>query len=488
MTSMPVRLSIIFACIFTAAATTTHTTSRITTATTAHKNIRNAAFCHNYKKGEIYSNIKREQNAFFSWCDIGVAATTPSRILSPTFSSSFHFSKNIADDDDESYDKAKVASPWYSDPSLKRDRSKILLSPNESAASPKSRFVLFHGSNGVIYTKQGEDVDPLLFNYEELIKILGEKTMDAILSSSEKGGGDGDDGTVLAWLGNRNEIDYWALYLTENGNNIIPSEQVLSSIRQLLESKNDAGTSVQISPVREIGDVLQSVNDAALLSTANGLIEFHKAHPFCSKCGSRTTPSKAGASRRCSNDKCTAKSTYPRIDVASIMLVTSPCENYALLGRKSFWPKGRYSTLSGFAEVGETLEECCIRETYEESGVIVDPTSVRFVLSQPWPFPRSLMVGFRAKAVDVVATKDDDVMDDNSKGENTSKRGALPVINRCEEEMEDVAWFHRDYVAPRIETGGSTALTFEPSEEEAEFHIPGKASLASILISMWANE
>ena len=147
------------------------------------------------------------------------------------------------------------------------------------------------------------------------------------------------------------------------------------------------------------------------------------------------------------------------------MLITTQCQQYALLGRKANWPKGRYSTLAGFSEVGETLEQCCARETFEESGVHVDRSSVRFVCSQPWPFPRSLMVGFRAEAKD------------------TEK----PTICIEELEMEDIQWFHKDYVRERLE-GGSTAMTFAPNEREREFHIPGPSSLARILISEWANE
>jgi NAD+ diphosphatase len=130
------------------------------------------------------------------------------------------------------------------------------------------------------------------------------------------------------------------------------------------------------------------------------------------------------------------------------------------------WPKGRYSTLAGFAEVGETIEDCCIRETLEESGVVVDPSTVRFVASQPWPFPRSLMVGFQAKAY--------------------PQETGLPEVKVDVDEMEDITWFSRDYVRERLE-GGSTALGYDPTTAEQEFHIPGRSSLARLLISRWAN-
>ena len=161
------------------------------------------------------------------------------------------------------------------------------------------------------------------------------------------------------------------------------------------------------------------------------------------------------------------------------MLVTSPCDQYALLGRKQSWPSGRYSTLAGFCEVGETLEECCQRETFEESGVVVDPRSVVFAASQPWPFPRSLMVGFRAMAMMPLSS---------AAASSSSSSSSLPEIIVDTNEMEDVRWFEKDFVKERLSLSGSTALTFQPSEDEAEFHIPGKASLARYLITEWANE
>jgi NAD+ diphosphatase len=230
-------------------------------------------------------------------------------------------------------------------------------------------------------------------------------------------------------------------------------------------------SSFDCKPLREFGDLLEASHDAGILATANGLVEFHKSHGYCSRCGGRTQATKAGASRTCTKEGC-RKSVYPRIDSATIMLVTSPCENYALLGRKRSWPLGRYSTLAGFCEVGETLEECCQRETYEESGVVIDPKSIRFAASQPWPFPRSLMVGFRAKAMAMPSLA----------------AAALPKIVVDTNEMEDVRWVAKDFVKESLKLNGSTALTFQPNEEESNFHVPGKASLARFLITEWVYE
>lgn len=299
--------------------------------------------------------------------------------------------------------------------------------------------------------------------------------MDYVFKGLTESQVDTNEEPLLAWVGKYENDDYWVVKL--NDKKMKDIDEVKKSKEQLesllhdsysSESKDDDSV-LDSKPLREFGDSLEASYDAGLLATANGLVEFHKSHRFCSLCGSRTKPTKAGASRTCTNEDC-RKSVYPRIDSAAIMLVTSPCENYALLGRKRSWPSGRYSTLAGFCEVGETLEECCQRETYEESGVVIDPKSVRFAASQPWPFPRSLMVGFRAKAIP------------------SPEESALPEIVVDTNEMEDIRWFAKDFVKESLKLNGSTALTFEPSEEESQFHVPGKASLARFLIKEWVNE
>lgn len=349
------------------------------------------------------------------------------------------------------------SNPWYSDAAIGRDRSHVLekRETNWKAVSedPKARFV-FQTRQGVYHTTTNNEKEelpiPRFYTFSELSQFVGEETIQASVKSQ-------DARQVLAWLGEHDNHNYWVYYQADH-----PSPQDNLTI---------------VTPLREFGDRLESSMEAAILATANGLVEFHKAHPFCSKCGSKTRITKAGASRTCmdNNNKDCGTSVYPRMDVASIMLITSPCEQYALLGRKAMWPTGRYSTLAGFAEVGETLEQCCARETQEESGVQVDRSSIKFVCSQPWPFPRSLMVGFRAKASAII----------EEEGNNTSTD--LPPIQIEELEMEDVRWFPRDYVKERL-AGGSTALGYQPSETEQEFHIPGPSSLARILITQWANE
>eukprot|EP00879_Flechtneria_rotunda_P031381 GHRR01034277.1.p1 GENE.GHRR01034277.1~~GHRR01034277.1.p1 ORF type:complete len:428 (+),score=118.51 GHRR01034277.1:412-1695(+) len=144
---------------------------------------------------------------------------------------------------------------------------------------------------------------------------------------------------------------------------------------------------------RTAGPELSRV-DAALMAVASGLAQWHLDAQYHGSTGSKTQPQDGGYSRKCPTS---GRVLYPRIDPAIITLVTAG-EDWCLLGSKSGWPGGRYSTLAGFLELGETLEQALCREVAEESGVVVDLHSVRYVASQPWPFPRSLMVGFYASA------------------------------------------------------------------------------------------
>ena len=131
--------------------------------------------------------------------------------------------------------------------------------------------------------------------------------------------------------------------------------------------------------------------EAGLLAYARALSIWRARQRFCGVCGGPTVPARAGHSLVCADPQCAAE-YFPRLDPAIIVLVTDG--ERALLGRQSTWPPGRYSTLAGFVEPGESLEDAVRREVMEESGVQV--LSARYDSSQPWPFPASLMVGFQA--------------------------------------------------------------------------------------------
>lgn len=134
-------------------------------------------------------------------------------------------------------------------------------------------------------------------------------------------------------------------------------------------------------------------DEAGLLAYARALSIWRTRQRFCGVCSAPTLPERAGHVMRCTNEICQHE-FFPRIDPAIIVLVTDG--ERALLGRQSTWPPGRYSTVAGFVEPGESLEDAVAREVMEETAVRV--TGVRYDSSQPWPFPSSLMIGFQATA------------------------------------------------------------------------------------------
>ncbi|MDE2050470.1 MAG: NAD(+) diphosphatase [Gammaproteobacteria bacterium] len=156
--------------------------------------------------------------------------------------------------------------------------------------------------------------------------------------------------------------------------------------------------------------------EAGLLAYARALSIWRSRQRYCGACGAPTIPRRAGHCMRCSNEGC-AQEFFPRLDPAIIVLVTDG--ESALLGRQATWPAGRYSTIAGFVEPGESLEDAVAREVMEETGVPV--VAARYDSSQPWPFPASIMIGFRARA-----------------------RPGSPA--RGSGELEDARWFSRQEI------------------------------------------
>ena len=131
---------------------------------------------------------------------------------------------------------------------------------------------------------------------------------------------------------------------------------------------------------------------AGIVAHARALLDWHQRHQFCAKCGAPTRIDKGGGARHC--DACGAEH-FPRVDPVVIMLAVKG--GHALVGRQPRFPANFFSALAGFVEPGESLEEAVARELYEEAGIAVD--RVRYVASQPWPFPSSLMIGAFAEAL-----------------------------------------------------------------------------------------
>jgi NAD+ diphosphatase len=155
--------------------------------------------------------------------------------------------------------------------------------------------------------------------------------------------------------------------------------------------------------LRSVGPTLER-QEGALLAYARGLSHWHDRHRFCGVCGAATAIEAAGHVRRCTNPSCNAEH-FPRTDPAVIMLVHHG--DRALLARSTRFPAlPMHSTLAGFVEPGESLEDAVAREVKEEVGV--DVVDVRYHSSQPWPFPGSIMLGFHARALDTAIALDDD--------------------------------------------------------------------------------
>lgn len=163
------------------------------------------------------------------------------------------------------------------------------------------------------------------------------------------------------------------------------------------------GPSMKFIDLRAIAGELTPA-EAAVLSTAKGVLGWHRIHPFCARCGERTAPQDAGWRRRCA---ACGGLHFPRTDPVVIMLITRG--DKVLLGRQRVWPPGLYSLLAGFMEPGETIEDAVRRETREESAVRVG--RVRFIASQPWPFPASLMLGCWGEALTDEITIDPEIED-----------------------------------------------------------------------------
>lgn len=193
------------------------------------------------------------------------------------------------------------------------------------------------------------------------------------------------------------------------------------------------------TPLRDIGADLTE-HDAGLATTAVALDAWHSRHPRCPRCGAPTRVAQSGWTRVCVDD---GSEHYPRTDPAVIMAVVD-ADDRILLGHATHWPAGRWSTLAGFVEAGESLEHAVRREVAEEAGVLVGEVAYRG--SQPWPFPASLMIGFRARALSTDVTVD----------------GV---------ELAEAQWFTRAELAEAVRTGAVIP--------------PGRTSIARALVEEW---
>lgn len=198
----------------------------------------------------------------------------------------------------------------------------------------------------------------------------------------------------------------------------------------------DAG---EYHDLRYLGSLL-SADDANLVAHARALVLWHDMQKFCGNCGNKSRSESGGNSRVCSNEDCGVR-IFPRVDPA--IIVSVEFDDYCLLGRQTSWPDGRYSTIAGFVEPGESLEDAVRREVFEETNIRV--SGITYDSSQPWPFPSSLMLGFRAFA--------------------TSRE-----IHLNDGELEDAQWFTRK----QLRSGFPK--------------LPHRVSIARRLVDQWLDE
>jgi NAD+ diphosphatase len=195
-----------------------------------------------------------------------------------------------------------------------------------------------------------------------------------------------------------------------------------------------------LASLRELGATLDEFQLGISMHVI-ALSNWHRSHPHCSKCGAETKSTLGGSVRMCIKDQ---SQHHPRTDSAVIVLVKDK-DDRILLGHQPIWPDGRFSTFAGFLEPGETFEQCVEREVFEESGVKVN--EIKYLGSQPWPFPASIMIAFSA------------VVDDPS----TAKADGV--------EITEVRWFSRD--------------DLKSSAADGSLLLPPTISVARKMIAMW---
>lgn len=222
------------------------------------------------------------------------------------------------------------------------------------------------------------------------------------------------------------------------------------AVRGPLESPEDHDVKAEVADLRQAAQLVDDVG-AQLISAAAFLLNWHASARFSSIDGSPTKPVRAGWARV---NPVTGHEEFPRIDPAVICLVHDGADR-AVLARQTMWPDRMFSLLAGFVEAGESFETCVAREIHEEIGLTV--RDIRYLGSQPWPFPRSLMVGFHAVA-----------------------DPAEPFAFN-DGEIAEAQWFTREEIRAALEVGDWS------SDSESRLLLPGSVSIARVIVESWAE-
>lgn len=221
------------------------------------------------------------------------------------------------------------------------------------------------------------------------------------------------------------------------------------ALRSDLEPPEDPDTATEVLDLRRTGDVFDDVS-AQLVATATALLNWHESSRFSPVDGAPTKPIRSGWARV---NPVTGHEEFPRIDPAVICLVHDGHDR-AVLARQTVWPPRLFSILAGFVEAGESFESCVVREIAEEVGL--DVTDVEYLGSQPWPFPRSLMIGFHALG--------------DPEQEFSFNDG----------EIAEAAWFTRAEIREALGQGDWG------SGSDSRLLLPGSISIAREIIESWA--
>ncbi|OZM75195.1 NADH pyrophosphatase [Amycolatopsis antarctica] len=263
------------------------------------------------------------------------------------------------------------------------------------------------------------------------------------------------------FLGQWSDTDYW----TMPGD---PAEDVERGAARIagswgvLEEVPEVGGELWVD-LRGFGDLLDDTS-AGLFTTAQALANWHRRARFCAVCGGHTARRQFGWASHC--EQC-GREEYPRTDPAVICLVHDEAGvngEHVLLARQPIWPVGRYSVLAGFVEAGESLEGCVEREIREEVGAEV--RDIRYLGSQPWPFPRSIMLGFTARA------------------------DRCAPLTPADDEIEEAFWVSRAEVRAafansRLREPGAVPTPIAGGA--AGLVLPGNSSIARVMLDAWAR-
>ncbi|PKH86767.1 NAD(+) diphosphatase [Colwellia sp. Bg11-28] len=257
------------------------------------------------------------------------------------------------------------------------------------------------------------------------------------------------------------ENDRLTITITGNSNTIQASAIAIFAIdfdKLRFSTQETLSEMGQWQGLRKVTASLSAI-DASILALAKGLVHWHISHQFCGQCGHANRSVEAGHARRCSDCR---NMSFPRTDPAVIMLVEKMFADgipRCLLGRQASWAEGMYSTLAGFVDPGETLEQAVIREVVEETAIHVEKP--HYITSQPWPFPASIMLGFTAVA--------------------TSEK-----IDISQDDLEDAQWFSREQL---VNFGiNNSVIAEDGGAEKPQYKMSSGDSISSYLITAWMNK